>query len=218
MKTNAQNMKKLIEYYMTSFDMDYKEAKLLLFKLEKRNPATIQWYLSNIEKGIDFTQLNSYDYDQEEAYLDKIMDEISVFFLDQLGISVNKSELMKLTFFELKKIYSQVYIAQKVLSNEHLYQIFNYEEMNQRECFGYVRAMTTSLDSLSRFNNTLLVNCYDQIKEELLHFYCTYPLTATREQFECWERMIVDNKLMSEEQLMDVLSLIQFEGKELALH
>lgn len=211
-------MKKLIEYYMTSFDMDYKEAKLLLFKLEKRNPATIQWYLSNIEKGIDFTQLNSYDYDQEEAYLDKIMDEISVFFLDQLGRYVNKSELMKLTFFELKKIYSQVYIAQKVLSNEHLYQIFNYEEMNQRECFGYVQAMTTSLDSLSRFNNTLLVNCYDQIKEELLHFYCTYPLTATREQFECWERMIVDNKLMSEEQLMDVLSLIQFEGKEIALH
>lgn len=211
-------MKKLIEYYMTSFDMDYKEAKLLLFKLEKRNPATIQWYLSNIEKGIDFTQLNSYDYDQEEAYLDKIMDEISVFFLDQLGRSVNKSELMKLTFFELKKIYSQVYIAQKVLSNEHLYQIFNYEEMNQRECFGYVQAMTTSLDSLSRFNNTLLVNCYDQIKEELLHFYCTYPLTTTREQFECWERMIVDNKLMPEEQLMDVLSLIQFEGKELALH
>jgi len=203
---------------MTSFDMDYKEAKLLLFKLEKRNPATIQWYLSNIEKGIDFTQLNSYDYDQEEAYLDKIMDEISVFFLDQLGRYVNKSELMKLTFFELKKIYSQVYIAQKVLSNEHLYQIFNYEEMNQRECFGYVQAMTTSLDSLSRFNNTLLVNCYDQIKEELLHFYCTYPLTATREQFECWERMIVDNKLMSEEQLMDVLSLIQFEGKEIALH
>ncbi|WP_182103206.1 hypothetical protein [Niallia taxi] len=120
------------------------------------------------------------------------------------------------TVKEFETVYTVATLYTKIMENPYLLHIFDIEKIKNFDIYGITKYKANGIISSIYHKN--FGDSYIPLKECIEDVHSHYVPTVTKAEFDEWVKIMIEKKLITDEQLMDAISLVYFPEDELTLH